>query len=79
MEEGRAEGDIEVLEYTDYGYYVVVFESRNDNSSDADGDGTIDRLAIAKGQLTDTAVSEWIGTLSANYEAADGFGMRFVG
>ena len=79
MEEGRAEGDIEVLEYTDYGYYVVVFESRNDNSSDADGDGTIDRLAIAKGQLTDTAVSEWIGTLSANYEAADGFGMKFVG
>jgi hypothetical protein len=79
MEEGRKEGDIEVLENTDYGYYVVVFESRNDNSSDADGDGTIDRLAIAKGQLTDTAVSEWIGTLSANYEAADGFGMRFVG
>jgi hypothetical protein len=79
MEEGRKEGDIEVLENTDYGYYVVVFESRNDNSSDADGDGTIDRLAIAKEQLTNTAVSEWIESLSANYVAADGFGMRFVG
>ena len=79
MDENRTESDIDIIENSDYGYYIVAFESRNDNSSDADGDGVIDRLTIARGFLTDDTVSEWINTLAEGYEAKAGFGIKFVG